>query len=78
MARLERPEITEHVEGGLLHEIARIEMASRRGRQTPMRPAFQGRKAALKDCFDSRLIAGARTYFLDSWWTMTSRSARST
>ena len=62
MPRLERVEPRDRIHRGVLNEIARIEMAARRGRQPPMRPAFQGRKAALKDRFDRRLIAGARTY----------------
>jgi hypothetical protein len=48
------------VHRGILYEIGRVEMAAGRSRQTPMRPPLEGRKAALKDRFDSGLIAASR------------------
>jgi hypothetical protein len=49
--RLERAEIAEHVQGGLPHEIARVEPSAGRGRQTAMRPSLQRRQAPLQQGF---------------------------
>ena len=62
MPRLERVEPRDGMHRGILHEIARVEMAAGRSRQAPMRPALEGWKAALKDRFDGGLIAASRAY----------------